>query len=104
MKVKPVLRGTFRRHGLLFRRYAFDVMSRSSEYQDVETQLDAILLLANRVFIAFEEELNFNQVQRISQSLQKVNEAIDFSFAKIDEARKKACRRWTLLSRPKRGG
>lgn len=76
MAITTNLKGAFRRNSGLFRRYILDSLSRSTEYQGIENQLDTVLLLADRVLVAFEEDLEFNQIKRIANALEQVNKAI----------------------------
>ncbi|MEM7539416.1 MAG: tetratricopeptide repeat protein, partial [Chloroflexota bacterium] len=79
MTSNKTLNGAFRKNSTLFRRYIMGEISRSTEYKKFEDRLDMILLLADRFLIAFETHIAFNQVQKVSENLYRVQASVDNS-------------------------
>jgi hypothetical protein len=65
----------FRRQKKLVRQYALSAINKSQEYQGFENQLDVILLLADRVLVAFEEHVEFNRIGEVAKTLEQVGQA-----------------------------
>ena len=64
----------FRRQAQLFREHTLEVMSKSPEYSGLERQLDSILLLADRILVAFREDLNFSRIATVAECLKSVGQ------------------------------
>src|SRR5436190_802264 len=67
--------GCFRRQAKLFHEHALKVMIKSPEYSGLEHQLDSILLLADRILVAFREDLNFSRITKVAECLNNVEQS-----------------------------
>lgn len=66
----------FRNNSGLFRRHLID-MQKSPEYAGIESQLDSVLLLADRIMAAFLEDLELGQVSKVADFLTAIRRALD---------------------------
>jgi TPR repeat protein len=57
----------------LFQEYALIEMAKSPEYAGIEQQLESILLLADRILAAFQENLEFGRIWDIAQYLENTS-------------------------------
>jgi TPR repeat protein len=76
---------SFRSNARLFQEWATVAMSQSQEYAKIDRELDSILLLADRVLSAFQDDINFRRVWDIATCLDAIADAERDQLFKLAE-------------------
>src|SRR5579859_336026 len=83
MLAKPNL---FRSHEDLFRKYIQTPFSKSTEYGGLISQLDSLLLLADRILVACDQHPDLNGVNKVGKALDDFAKSVDANSMSNSEA------------------